>query len=106
MQPTALRVFLWFFSRTLYRVTALNPDNVPGQGGALLVSNHVSFVDLLLILTSTSRMVRFLLPQGGLPTVVAATVPALSARHSAAARVGGARTSPGAAASPGGHRTG
>ena len=64
MKPTALRAFLWFFSRVLYRVTALSPDNVPSQGGALLVSNHVSFVDLLLILTSTRRLVRFLVPQG------------------------------------------
>src|ERR1051326_3139938 len=58
--PILLRALLWLFSRTCYRVTALNPDNVPGKGGALLVSNHVSFVDMLLILASTRRFVRFL----------------------------------------------
>ena len=58
-----LRIFLWLFSRTCYRVTVLSPDNVPAKGGALLVSNHVSFVDMLLILASTRRFVRFLLPQ-------------------------------------------
>ena len=63
MKPIALRLFLWLFSRVCYRMTVLSPDNVPAQGGALLVSNHVSFVDMLLILASTDRFVRFLLPQ-------------------------------------------
>jgi acyl-[acyl-carrier-protein]-phospholipid O-acyltransferase/long-chain-fatty-acid--[acyl-carrier-protein] ligase len=63
MKPLALRCFLWLFTRLSYRVTVLRPDNVPPAGGALLVSNHVSLVDLLLILASTGRFVRFLLPQ-------------------------------------------
>lgn len=58
-----MRCFFWFFARVIYRVTVLGSDHVPGQGGALLVSNHVSFVDLLLILASTPRQVRFLLPE-------------------------------------------
>ena len=63
MKPILLRSFLWVFSRVCYRMTVLSPDNVPAKGGALLVSNHVSFVDMLLILASTDRFVRFLLPQ-------------------------------------------
>ena len=63
MKPLALRLFLWVFTRTCYRVAVLSPDNLPTTGGALLVSNHVSFVDMLLILASTRRFVRFLLPQ-------------------------------------------
>ena len=59
-----LRGLLWLFTRTFYRMTVLSPANVPSQGGALLVSNHVSFVDLLLILAGTRRHVCFLLPQG------------------------------------------
>jgi acyl-[acyl-carrier-protein]-phospholipid O-acyltransferase/long-chain-fatty-acid--[acyl-carrier-protein] ligase len=35
---------------------------MPSKGGALLVSNHVSFVDMLLILAGARRFVRFLLP--------------------------------------------
>lgn len=65
MKPTALRIPLVLFTRAFYRVTVLAPDNVPAQGGALLVSNHVSFVDLVLLLASTRRFVRFLLPQSG-----------------------------------------
>lgn len=63
MKPTALRTCLWLFSHTCYRLTVLSPENVPSRGGALLVSNHVSFVDLLLILAGTGRFVRFLLPR-------------------------------------------
>jgi acyl-[acyl-carrier-protein]-phospholipid O-acyltransferase/long-chain-fatty-acid--[acyl-carrier-protein] ligase len=59
-----LRILLWLFTRTLYRVKVLSQDHVPATGGALLVSNHVSFVDMLLILANTPRHVRFLLPQG------------------------------------------
>jgi len=63
MKPMALRIFLWLFSRAFYRMTVLSPDNIPAKGGALLVSNHISFVDMLLILAGTRRFVRFLLPQ-------------------------------------------
>jgi acyl-[acyl-carrier-protein]-phospholipid O-acyltransferase / long-chain-fatty-acid--[acyl-carrier-protein] ligase len=63
MKPLALRLFLWLFTRICYRVTVLSPDNQPLSGGALLVSNHVSFVDMVLILASTRRFIRFLLPQ-------------------------------------------
>jgi acyl-[acyl-carrier-protein]-phospholipid O-acyltransferase / long-chain-fatty-acid--[acyl-carrier-protein] ligase len=63
MKPLALRILLRILSRAFYRVTALNPDNVPGRGGALLVSNHLSLMDVLLILASAHRFVRFLLPQ-------------------------------------------
>ena len=63
MKPLALRLFLWLFTRACYRVTVPSPDNLPPAGGALLVSNPVSFVDMLLILASTRRFVRFLLPQ-------------------------------------------
>ena len=63
MKPIVLRAFLWLFARTYFRLTVLNSGNVPAQGGALLVSNHMSFADQLLILSSTSRVVRFLLPE-------------------------------------------
>jgi len=62
MRSMFIRIILWLFSRLCYRVTALSPDNVPAKGGALLVSNHVSFVDMLLIQASTRRPIRFLIP--------------------------------------------
>lgn len=62
MKPWYLKWVLWFFSTVSYRVEALRADRLPAQGGALLVSNHVSFVDMLLILASTRRFVWFLIP--------------------------------------------
>src|SRR5262249_37551845 len=38
-------------------------DNLPAGRGALLVSNHLSFVDMVLILANTRRSIRFLLPE-------------------------------------------
>jgi acyl-[acyl-carrier-protein]-phospholipid O-acyltransferase/long-chain-fatty-acid--[acyl-carrier-protein] ligase len=63
MQPWYLRLFLWFFSHLFYRVEAIGSDHVPKTGGALLVSNHVSFVDMLLILAATRRFVRFVITE-------------------------------------------
>lgn len=63
MKPFYLRVFLWLFSHLSYRVEVIRGDRLPGSGGALLVSNHVSFVDALLILASTKRFVRFLIQE-------------------------------------------
>jgi acyl-[acyl-carrier-protein]-phospholipid O-acyltransferase / long-chain-fatty-acid--[acyl-carrier-protein] ligase len=63
MKPFYLRAFLGFFRGVLYKITVRGAQNIPDQGGALLVSNHISFVDTLLILASTRRFVRFLLPE-------------------------------------------
>ena len=63
MKPWYLRSFLWLFSRLLYRIEVIGTDRLPPTGGALLVSNHVSFIDMLLVLASTRRFVRFLLPE-------------------------------------------
>ncbi|HEY2171180.1 MAG TPA: 1-acyl-sn-glycerol-3-phosphate acyltransferase [Candidatus Angelobacter sp.] len=56
-----LRVLLWFLSRIVYRVKLLGKENIPQKGGALLVSNHMSFVDVVLISAAANRPVRFLI---------------------------------------------
>ncbi len=56
-----LRLLLWFAVHTVYRVRVLGRDNVPEKGGALFVSNHMSFVDVLLLMASTDRPIRFLM---------------------------------------------
>ena len=55
-----LRVVLSLFTNTFYRLTIVDHEHVPQEGGALLVANHVSFVDGLLILASMDRPVRFI----------------------------------------------
>ncbi len=52
---------LWFLTRTVYRIRIEGRDNIPEKGGALFVSNHVSFVDALLLMASTDRQIRFLM---------------------------------------------
>ncbi len=55
-----LRVVLSLFTNTFYRLTIVNREYIPEEGGALLVANHVSFVDGLLISASIDRPVRFI----------------------------------------------
>jgi acyl-[acyl-carrier-protein]-phospholipid O-acyltransferase / long-chain-fatty-acid--[acyl-carrier-protein] ligase len=59
-----LRLLLFFLTHTLYRIKVIGRDNVPEKGGALFVSNHMSFVDVLLLMASTDRPIRFLMFQG------------------------------------------
>src|SRR5580765_6115337 len=56
-----LRVLLWFLHRIIYRVKVLGKENIPRTGGALLVSNHMSFVDVVLISAAANRPIRFLM---------------------------------------------
>ena len=97
MKPIPLRILLWLFTRAFYRVNALSPDNVPDKGGALLVSNHVSFMDMLLILASTRRFVRFLFPQEICERLVVKALPAMAPGHSTAVGIPTARTQSGPA---------
>ncbi|MBI5092578.1 MAG: MFS transporter [Candidatus Hydrogenedentes bacterium] len=60
----ALRFFLWILSTTLYRIDVRGRQNLPDKGGALLVANHTSFLDALVIAASTDRMVRFVMFEG------------------------------------------
>jgi 1-acyl-sn-glycerol-3-phosphate acyltransferase len=45
----------------LYRVRAAGLEKIPGEGAALLVCNHVSFMDALIIMGSVRRPVRFVM---------------------------------------------
>ncbi len=56
-----VRLSLWLLTHTFYRVTVLGREHLPKEGPALLVGNHVSFVDPFLIGASTQRFVRFLM---------------------------------------------
>ncbi|HZC77667.1 MAG TPA: AMP-binding protein, partial [Ktedonobacterales bacterium] len=60
--PDALvRLLLWLLAHTLYRITVRGAGNLPKKGSALLVCNHISFVDAFLVGASTQRFVRFLM---------------------------------------------
>src|SRR5262245_17317279 len=54
-----LRALLVILTNSLYRLRVVGHEHVPKIGGALLVSNHVSFIDGLLLIASLDRHVRF-----------------------------------------------
>ncbi len=56
-----LRFIIWIISHTMYRVKHQGINNIPDEGAAVLVCNHVSFVDALLIAGSSRRPVRFVM---------------------------------------------
>jgi acyl-[acyl-carrier-protein]-phospholipid O-acyltransferase/long-chain-fatty-acid--[acyl-carrier-protein] ligase len=58
------RLILFFVTHTVYRVKVVGRDNFPDKTGALLVCNHMSFVDVALLIASTDRPIRFLMYKG------------------------------------------
>ncbi len=58
------RLILFFATRTVYRVRVIGRDNFPEKSGALLVCNHMSFVDVALLVAATDRPIRFIMYQG------------------------------------------
>jgi acyl-[acyl-carrier-protein]-phospholipid O-acyltransferase/long-chain-fatty-acid--[acyl-carrier-protein] ligase len=58
------RLILFFATRTIYRVRVIGRDNFPEKTGALLVCNHMSFVDVALLVAATDRPIRFMVFQG------------------------------------------
>ncbi|MGH9578307.1 MAG: MFS transporter, partial [Terriglobales bacterium] len=59
-----LRLMLWLLTHSMYRIRLEGRDNIPEKGGALFVSNHLSFVDALLLGAATDRNIRFIMFKG------------------------------------------
>ncbi len=58
----AMRFACWVLIKTLYRLDIRGIEkNVPDQGAALIVCNHVSYVDALLIGGAVPRPIRFVM---------------------------------------------
>ncbi|HST45109.1 MAG TPA: MFS transporter [Luteimonas sp.] len=57
-----MRLLSWLLVRALYRLHAQGTEaNVPDEGAALLVCNHVSYMDALILSASIPRPVRFVM---------------------------------------------
>src|SRR5262245_1944544 len=55
-----IRFSLWLFTHTIYRIKIEGEQHVPFRGPALLVCNHLSHVDGLLVGSCVQRFIRFL----------------------------------------------
>ena len=56
-----IRFVVMLLTRVVYRLRAIGLENLPVEGGALLVANHVSYMDALQILAVQQRRIRFLM---------------------------------------------
>lgn len=56
-----MRFLVWILVSMLYRVRPSGLENIPVKGPAVLVCNHVSFVDALLVGGSIRRPIRFVM---------------------------------------------
>lgn len=57
----AVRLVLWLPVKLLYRITVSGQEFVPRTGPALLVCNHVSWIDAILVFLAQRREIRFLM---------------------------------------------
>ncbi|TRO13303.1 MFS transporter [Ectopseudomonas mendocina] len=57
----SMRFLIWLLGHSMYRVEHKGLDAIPDEGAAVLVCNHVSFVDALLIGGAIRRPVRFVM---------------------------------------------
>ena len=56
-----MRFIIWMLIHTFYKVDKRGLENIPDEGACVLVCNHVSFVDALVIGGTIQRPVRFVM---------------------------------------------
>ena len=59
-----LKLFWWLLTHSFYRIRVLGQENIPKSGGALLISNHVSYIDWVLLFAACPRRLRLLVWSG------------------------------------------
>jgi acyl-[acyl-carrier-protein]-phospholipid O-acyltransferase/long-chain-fatty-acid--[acyl-carrier-protein] ligase len=59
-----VRIPVWILCHTFYRVRVIGRENIPAKGGALLVCNHVSYIDWLFLVAAQPRFVHFVIFAG------------------------------------------
>lgn len=55
------RFFLWSLTNIIYRFKIYNRENIPVNGPALLICNHVSWIDWMILSAVTHRPIRFVM---------------------------------------------
>jgi len=59
-----MRFLVWLMGHSLYRVRHSGLEYIPVRGAAIVVCNHVSYVDALLLAGAIRRPVRFIMYRG------------------------------------------
>jgi 1-acyl-sn-glycerol-3-phosphate acyltransferase len=58
-----LRFVAFMVSRCIYRFRVRGDEHIPLRGAAILVCNHVSFIDAVLLMAASPRPIRFIMDQ-------------------------------------------
>ena len=56
-----IRFLAWLLIHTIHRVRGIDVDRIPKEGAAVLVCNHVSYVDAIVIMAVSPRPIRFVM---------------------------------------------
>ncbi|MGB9110792.1 MAG: MFS transporter [Telluria sp.] len=56
-----MRFLAWLLIHTIHRVATIDADQIPEEGAAVLVCNHVSYVDAIVIMAASPRPIRFVM---------------------------------------------
>jgi acyl-[acyl-carrier-protein]-phospholipid O-acyltransferase/long-chain-fatty-acid--[acyl-carrier-protein] ligase len=56
-----VRLIVVLLTRLIYRIKIYGQENIPTKGGILLISNHVTWVDSLLLSATQQRRIRFII---------------------------------------------
>ncbi len=56
-----MRFLVWLLIHTIHRVRGIDIDRIPETGAAVLVCNHVSYLDALVIAACSPRPIRFVM---------------------------------------------
>ena len=56
-----MRFLAWLLIHTIHRVSTVDVERIPEEGAAVLVCNHVSYVDAIVILAASPRPIRFVM---------------------------------------------
>src|SRR5437763_7571689 len=56
-----MRFLAWLLIHTIHRVSTVDVERIPREGPAVLVCNHVSYVDAIVIMGASPRPIRFVM---------------------------------------------
>ncbi|WP_136418079.1 MFS transporter [Herbaspirillum sp. ST 5-3] len=61
VQEFLMRFLAWLLIHTIHRVHTVAAERIPEEGAAVLVCNHVSYVDAIVIMAASPRPIRFVM---------------------------------------------